>query len=84
MRQLRATMAKRKIAALLVTHLPDVRYLCGFTGSNAALAITAKAGAAGHRWPLYGAGRGEVKGAQVRIAKGSALKEACRCLRLHA
>ncbi len=43
MRQLRATMAKRKIAALLVTHLPDVRYLCGFTGSNAALGITQKA-----------------------------------------
>lgn len=25
--------------ALLVTHLPDVRYLCGFTGSSAALAL---------------------------------------------
>ncbi len=35
-------MAKQKVSALLVTHLPDVRYLCGFAGSNAALAITAK------------------------------------------
>jgi len=25
---------------LLVTHLPDLRYLCGFTGSSAALAVT--------------------------------------------
>ena len=27
------------VDALLVTHLPDVRWLCGFTGSNAAVAI---------------------------------------------
>jgi len=29
-----------KLAGLLVTHLPDVRYLCGFTGSSGALAVT--------------------------------------------
>jgi Xaa-Pro aminopeptidase len=29
------------VEALLVTHLPDVRWLCGFTGSNAALVLTA-------------------------------------------
>jgi Xaa-Pro aminopeptidase len=28
------------LQGLLVTHLPDVRYLCGFTGSSAALAVT--------------------------------------------
>jgi Xaa-Pro aminopeptidase len=27
------------VDALLVTHLPDVRWLCGFTGSNAALVL---------------------------------------------
>ena len=27
------------VHAMLVTHLPDVRYLCGFTGSNAALVL---------------------------------------------
>jgi Xaa-Pro aminopeptidase len=27
------------VGALLVTHLPDVRWLCGFTGSNAALVL---------------------------------------------
>jgi Xaa-Pro aminopeptidase len=31
------------VDALLVTHLPDVRYLCGFTGSSAALAVTRRA-----------------------------------------
>jgi Xaa-Pro aminopeptidase len=33
-------MAAVPVPALLVTNLPDVRYLSGFTGSNAALAIT--------------------------------------------
>ncbi|MGC2298646.1 MAG: aminopeptidase P family N-terminal domain-containing protein, partial [Acidobacteriaceae bacterium] len=38
---LRRVMAEQEIEALVVTHLPDVRWLCGFTGSNAALAVTA-------------------------------------------
>ena len=41
LRSLRRQMKQRGIDSLLVTHLPDVRYLCGFTGSNAYLAITA-------------------------------------------
>lgn len=36
-------MAAVPVPALLVTNLPDVRYLSGFTGSNAALAITRRA-----------------------------------------
>jgi Xaa-Pro aminopeptidase len=80
MRQLRATMAKRKIAALLVTHLPDVRYLCGFTGSNAALAITATAALMVTDGRYTAQAAAEVKGAEVRIAKGPALAESCRWL----
>ena len=41
LRRLRRQMKQQGIDSLLVTHLPDVRYLCGFTGSNAFLAITA-------------------------------------------
>jgi Xaa-Pro aminopeptidase len=80
MRQLRATMAKQKIAALLVTHLPDVRYLCGFTGSNAALAIMAKHALLVTDGRYTAQAAAEVKGAEVRIAKGPALAEACRWL----
>jgi len=36
----RRKLARAGLSGLLVTHLPDVRYLCGFTGSSAALAIT--------------------------------------------
>jgi Xaa-Pro aminopeptidase len=80
MRQLRATMAKQKVAALLVTHLPDVRYLCGFTGSNAALALTAKQALMVTDGRYTAQAAQEVKGAEVRIAKGPALAEACRWL----
>ncbi len=38
-RKLRNRMAEEKIEALLLTHGPDVRYLCGFTGSNAVLLL---------------------------------------------
>jgi Xaa-Pro aminopeptidase len=36
------------VDALLVTHLPDVRWLCGFTGSNAALVLLCGANSRGH------------------------------------
>ena len=38
-RRLRAELSDRKLDFLLVTHLPNVRYLTGFTGSSAALLI---------------------------------------------
>ena len=80
MRQLRAAMARQKIPALLVTHLPDVRYLCGFTGSNAALAITANAALLVTDGRYTAQASAEVKSAAVRIAKGPAIPEACRWL----
>jgi Xaa-Pro aminopeptidase len=41
----RRSLTKAGFAGLLVTHLPDLRYLSGFTGSSAALAITRRADA---------------------------------------
>jgi Xaa-Pro aminopeptidase len=73
-------MKQRGIESLLVTHLPDVRYLCGFTGSNAFLAITA------NRASMFTDGRyttqagQETEGARVVIAAKSARDEACRWL----
>src|SRR5580698_8152186 len=40
---LRRRMGALGLPGLLVTHLPEVRYLCGFTGSSAALAVTRRA-----------------------------------------
>ena len=37
---LRRRLTKAGLQGLLITHLPDLRYLSGFTGSSAALAVT--------------------------------------------
>ena len=73
-------MAARKIAALLVTHLPDVRYLCGFTGSNAALALTQKGALLVTDGRYTAQAAAEVTSVEVRIGRGSAAAEACRWL----
>jgi Xaa-Pro aminopeptidase len=68
------------VDALLVTHLPDVRWLCGFTGSNAALVL------AGARAVLFTDGRyttqakAEAIGTRVVIAPKSAMVAACEWL----
>jgi Xaa-Pro aminopeptidase len=77
LRSLRGHMKREGVAALLVTKLADVRYLCGFTGSNAALGITA------HRASMFTDGRytaqakQETRAARVVIARKSAQREAC-------
>ncbi len=64
---LRRRITKAGLSGLLVTHLPDLRYLCGFTGSSAALAVTRRTAR------LFTDGRyrtqaaAEVEGAQVQI-----------------
>jgi Xaa-Pro aminopeptidase len=73
-------MKQRGIESLLVTHLPDVRYLCGFTGSNAFLAITASRASMFTDGRYTAQARQETKGARVLIAAKSARDEACRWL----
>lgn len=80
MRALRRSMKEQRVESLLVTHLPDVRYLCGFTGSNAALCVTAT------RAALFTDGRYIVQAkeqtvsARVVISEKSALGDACKWL----
>jgi Xaa-Pro aminopeptidase len=68
---LRRRLTGAGVSGLLVTHLPDVRYLCGFTGSSSALAITRRVAR------LFTDGRyrtqaaDEVKAAKVEIVSGA-------------
>lgn len=79
-RMLGQALQQLRVSALLVTHLPDVQYLTGFTGSNAALVVVASPRVSA--W-LFTDGRytvqakREVTSATVRIAPKSALAEAC-------
>jgi Xaa-Pro aminopeptidase len=78
-RQKRLAVALRdaRIEAMLVTHLPNIQYLCGFTGSSGTLLL--QAGTRGAKLIFYTDGRytqqaaDEVKGAKVVIGGKSAL-----------
>ncbi|HEX4308677.1 MAG TPA: aminopeptidase P family protein [Acidobacteriaceae bacterium] len=76
----RRAMADERIGALLVTHLPDVRWLCGFTGSNAAVAVTPEQAVLFTDGRYTTQARQETQGARVVIAKKSALRECCALL----
>ncbi len=78
-RRLRLAMAEAGREALLVSHLPDVRYLCGFTGSNAVLALTARRAVLFTDGRYRTQARAEVAGVRIVIAK-QARTEACRLL----
>jgi len=68
---LRRKLTRAGLPGLLVTHLPDIRYLCGFTGSSAALAVTRRGGRMFTDGRYTAQAAEEVKAAQVQIASGS-------------
>jgi Xaa-Pro aminopeptidase len=73
--KLREQLASAGLDALLVGHLPNIRYLCGFTGS-AGLLLLEEAGSVFVTDVRYDTqGRAEVKGAKVVIARKALLNE---------
>jgi Xaa-Pro aminopeptidase len=64
----------------LVTHLPDVRYLCGFTGSSAALTVTRRSARLFTDGRYTAQAAEEVKAAQVEIVSGGAAVAAVQWL----
>jgi Xaa-Pro aminopeptidase len=70
-------MKAAAVNGLLVTHPPDVRYLCGFTGSNAALVLTGKKGILFTDGRYTAQAKAEAVGTRVVIANKPALSAAC-------
>ena len=81
--RLQAALASNRFDSLLITHLPNVHYLCGFTGSSAILLV------ANRRCILITDGRyrdqaqAEVRGAKIVIARKSPLLAAGEWLVAH-
>jgi Xaa-Pro aminopeptidase len=72
-KKLRERLASAGLDALLVSHLPNIRYLCGFTGS-AGLLLVAETGSVFFTDVRYDTqGREEVKGAKAVIARKALL-----------
>ena len=80
LQNLRESFSSRKLDAMLVSHSPNVRYLCGFTGSAGALVVDEN-GAAFFTDGRYGdQARNQVQGARIRIARKSPLLAAAEWL----
>jgi Xaa-Pro aminopeptidase len=67
---LRRKLARAGLPGLVVTHLPDLRYLSGFTGSSAALAVTRRAARLFTDGRYTAQAAEEVKAARVEIVSG--------------
>jgi Xaa-Pro aminopeptidase len=84
-KRLIAELRHGRLPALVITHLPNIRYLCGFTGSAGVLLVIADERTS--RLSFFTDGRytsqaaTEVRGAKVVIATKPALVEACATVR---
>jgi Xaa-Pro aminopeptidase len=83
-KELAAALPSVGVDALLVTHLPNVRYLCGFSGTAGVL--VAAGGGRITKCVFYTDGRyaqqaaDEVRGVKIVITKKAAFTEACLAL----
>src|SRR5690348_5320687 len=78
--RLREGIDQRKLDALLITHLPNIHYLCGFTGSSGAL-LVAEGNATFFTDGRYAEqARTQVQGCKVRVSRRPALVAASEWL----
>ena len=64
-------MTRAGLSGLVVTHLPDLRYLSGFTGSSAALAVTSRSARLFTDGRYTAQAEEEVHAAKVEIVSGA-------------
>jgi Xaa-Pro aminopeptidase len=68
-KRLQKQLGGNKLDSLLVTHLPNIRYLCGFSGSAGALLVSEKGAELFTDSRYTSQAQEEVKGAKVVIAR---------------
>lgn len=69
-------LARHRLDALLITHSPNIRYLCGFTGSSATLLITKSKSIFFTDGRYTEQARAEVEGSKVVIVRKAPLAAA--------
>jgi Xaa-Pro aminopeptidase len=80
-KSLQSALSHNRLDGLLVTHLPNIRYLCGFAGSAAALLITEGKTVFFTDGRYTTQARGEVQGARVVIGSKAPLAAVAEWLR---
>jgi Xaa-Pro aminopeptidase len=73
LKNLRQHLAAAKTSALLISHLPNIRFLCGFTGSAGFLVLSESEAVLFTDSRYKRQAREEVKGAKVIIARNSVI-----------
>jgi Xaa-Pro aminopeptidase len=84
LRQVQAAIADRRLHAFLVSYLPNIRYLCGFTGSAGVLVVTARDKILLTDGRYTEQAKQEVKVAKIKIVKKSPLAAVAEWLKKHA
>jgi Xaa-Pro aminopeptidase len=69
LRRLQAALDGHKLDFFLVTHLPNIRYLCGFTGSAGALLVSERGATFFTDGRYIVQARAEVSGARIGVAR---------------
>ena len=77
-------LAATRLDALVVSHLPNIRYLCGFSGSAAVLVVTLRDALVFTDGRYREQARTEIHGCQVKIGSGAPLIRAAQWLTRHA
>src|ERR1700686_4230592 len=81
--RLQSSLSTHRLDALLVTHSPNLRYLCGFTGSTGALLLTGTKRVFITDGRYTEQARAEVRTAQIVIARKGPLAAAVAWLSAH-
>ena len=81
--RLQSALASHRLDALLITHLPNVLYLCGFSGSAGAMVLTEDHERAFTDGRYTTQARSEVQGAKTVIGK-KASAGGCRRMAIQA
>lgn len=79
--RLRSALGRRGPSAILVTNLPNVRWLCGFTGSSGSVLVGAREAVFFTDFRYREQARREVRGARVRECVSGAIDELAAAVR---